>query len=240
MSFNSNNRTLSRRGPVNDSSNENLSVRCNNDNCKVTDIHSNLRLCTRCSRYFCSECCGLDQQIICLLNNRPDSYWFCPNCAKRVLNAVFVKKDIEERCAIFLESISKKVTVLEENSQAHSSNLNSLETSIERNNLNINSYLSSFEHLKESVDFLEKTNTKQVVPTINPSNIKSANSPTLINQPKDWQLRQNNLIIYNIPETELVNQQDIKTELLSKFKELITDKCNVTIETKDSLNLPFR
>ena len=106
--------------------------------------------------------------------------------------------------------------------------------------MNINSYLSSFENLKESVDFLEKTNTKQVVPTINPSNIKSANSPTLINQPKDWQLRQNNLIIYNIPETELVNQQDIKTELLSKFKELITDKCNVTIETKDSLNLPFR
>ena len=65
------------------------------------------------------------------------------------------------------------------------------------------------------------------------------NSPTLINQLKDWQLRQNNLIIYNTPETELVNQQDIKTDLLSKFKELTTDKCNVTIETKDSLNLPF-
>ena len=55
-------------------------------------------------------------------------------------------------------------------------------------------------------------------PTFNPSNIVPANSPTLINQLKDWQLRQNNLIIYNIPETELVNQQDIKTELLSKFK----------------------
>ena len=66
------------------------------------------------------------------------------------------------------------------------------------------------------------------------------NSPTLINQLEDWQLRQNNLIIYNIPETELVNQQDIETDLLSKFKELITDKCNVIIETKDSLNLPFR
>ena len=218
MSFNSNNRTLRRRGRINDSSNENLSVRCNNNNCKVTDIHSNLRLCTRCSRYFCSECCGLDQQIICLLNNHTDSCWFCPNCAKPALNAVFVKKDIEERCAIFLESISKRVTVLEENSQAHSSNLNSLETSIERNYLNINSCLSSFENLKERVDFLEKTNTKQVVPTINPSNIKSANSPTLINQTKDWQLRQNNLIIYNIPETELVNQQNIKLNYYPSLK----------------------
>ena len=70
-------------------------------------------------------------------------------------------------------------------------------------------------------------------PTINLSNIVSTNSPTLINQVKDWQLRQNNLIIYNVPETELVNQQDIKTDLLSKIKKLITDECNVTIETKD-------
>ena len=70
-----------------------------------------------------------------------------------------------------ISGIYKRVTILEENSQAHSSNLKALETSIERNNLNINSCLSSFENLKERVDFLEKTNTKQVPPTINPSNI---------------------------------------------------------------------
>ena len=180
-----------------------------------------------------SECCGLVQQIICLLNNRTDNYWFCPICAKPTLNAVFVEKDIEERCAIFLESISKRVTVLEENSQDSSSNLKALETSIERNNLNINSCLSSLENLKERVDFLEKINTKQVSftitttnlcksavdgTTVNPSNIVSTNSPPLLNQLKDWQLRQNNLIICNIPETDLVSQQDIKTDLLSKFK----------------------
>ena len=100
-------------------------------------------------------------------------------------NAVFVEKDIEERCTIFLESISKRVTVLEENNQANSINLKALETSIERNNLNINSCLSSFKNLKERVDFVEKTNVKQVPPTINPSNIVSTNSPTLINQLKD-------------------------------------------------------
>ena len=76
-----------------------LSVRCKNDNGKVTDIHSKL-----CSRYFCSEGCALDQQIICLLSNRTDNYWFCPICANLALNVVFVEKDIEERCAIFLES----------------------------------------------------------------------------------------------------------------------------------------
>ena len=90
--------------------------------------------------------------------------------------------------SIFLESTSKRVRVLEKNSQANSSNLKALETSIERNNLNISSCLSSFKNLKEKVDFLEKTNTKQVPSTINPSNIVLANGPTLINQVKDWKL----------------------------------------------------
>ena len=188
MSFNPKSRTLRRRGHINDSSNENLLVKCNNDNCKVTEIHSNLRICTRCLRYFSSEYYSVDQQIIFLLSNRTDNYWFCPNCTKAALNAVFVEKDTEEKCSIFLESISKRVRVLEENSQANSSNLKALETSIERNNLNISSCLSNFKNLKEKVDFLEKTNTKQVPSTINPRNIVLTSGPTLINQLKDWKL----------------------------------------------------
>ena len=72
---------------------------------------------------------------------------------------------------------------------------------------------------------------------VNRSNIVSMNSQTLINQLKDWQLCQNNFIIYYIPETELVNQQDIKADLLSRSKELITDQCNVIIETKDIVSI---
>ena len=40
-------------------------------------------------------------------------------------------------------------------------------------------------------------------------------------------------IIYNILETELLNQHDIKTDLLFKFNEIVADNCKVTIETKD-------
>ena len=43
---------------------------------------------------------------------------------------------------------------------------------------------------------------------------ESANDNTqeplmLMNQPKDWQSRQNNIIAYNIPEFELANNDDI-------------------------------
>ena len=68
-----------------------------------------------------------------------------------------------------MDTISKRVTVLKENSQANSDNLKVLQTSIERNN--INSCLSSLENLKKRVDLLEKTNTKQVPPTITIMNL---------------------------------------------------------------------
>ena len=98
--------------------------------------------------------------------------------------------------------------MLEGNSQANSNNLIKVLPTITATNL-----------CKSAVDGT----------TVNPSNIVLTNHPALIKQLQDWQLRQNNLIIYNIPETELVNQQDIKTDLISECKELITDKCNVTI-----------
>ena len=143
MSFNSIHRTSRTRGHINGSSNENLSVRCNNDNCRITEVHSNLRLCTRCSRYFCSE---------------------CTNCNKLGLNALFEEKDIEEWCAIFLESISETVTVLEENCQVNSNNFKALETSIERNSFNIKSCFHSLGNLKERVDLVQKITPSKCYP----------------------------------------------------------------------------
>ena len=39
------------------------------------------RLCTRCSTYFCIQCCSLNEQIVKLLNEHTDNFWFCPDCA---------------------------------------------------------------------------------------------------------------------------------------------------------------
>ena len=43
----------------------------------------------------------------------------------------------------------------------------------------------------------------------------------LMNQLKDWQSRQNNNIAYNIPESELVNNDDIAGDKLRKFQQSI-------------------
>ena len=73
-------------------------VKCTNDNCTEEDINLHFsRLCTRCSFYFCSHCCNLDQEIIRILNERANNYWFCLTCTKPLLNAVFLDKDIDEK-----------------------------------------------------------------------------------------------------------------------------------------------
>ena len=48
-----------------------------------------------------------------------------------------------------------------------------------------------------------------------------------MNQLKDWQSGQNIVIFYNIPETDFANSNDTTTALLSNFKQLIADVCEV-------------
>ena len=71
---------------------------------------------------------------------------------------------------------------------------------------------------------------------------ESANNNTqeplmLMNQLKDWQSRPNNIIAYNIPESELVNNDDIVADELRKFQQSIAKQCNVKIDDNSVLKL---
>ena len=92
-------RNVKRLERLNDSEN-NLIVKCSNENCTIQGNLQLFRHCTRCSAYFCNQCCDLSERTIKLLNERSDNYGFCPSCTKPALHAVFVEKDIEERCQV--------------------------------------------------------------------------------------------------------------------------------------------
>ena len=71
---------------------------------------------------------------------------------------------------------------------------------------------------------------------------ESANNNTLeplilMNQLKDWQSRKNNIIAYNIPESELVNNDDIAAEELRKFQKSIAKQCDVKTDDNSVLEL---
>ena len=72
--------------PVRYDDDSDMLVKCTNQNCIEENNISYFKICTRCSSYFCYECCGLSQKILKLLNDRNDNYWFCPDCAKPALN----------------------------------------------------------------------------------------------------------------------------------------------------------
>ena len=71
-------KNLRKRGRTSVSSTTNLLVKCTNDNCTEEEINLHIRLCTRCSSYFCSHCCNLDQEIMKILNERTTTIGFVP------------------------------------------------------------------------------------------------------------------------------------------------------------------
>ena len=104
-------RNLKRPECLNDFEN-NLIVKYSNENCIILENLKDFRHCTKCSAYFCNQCCDHSEKIIKLLKEQSDNYWFCSRCTKPALHAVFVEKDIEERCQIFFETVEKKIKKL--------------------------------------------------------------------------------------------------------------------------------
>ena len=98
----SNDRALKRTVSYDGSDTNDLTVKCQNENCQQTGSFVLFRLCTRCSTYFCSQCSGLNEQTVKLLNKCTDNFWFCPDCTKPTLNAIFFDKDIDKQCQSYL------------------------------------------------------------------------------------------------------------------------------------------
>ena len=79
----------------------------------------------------------LSEKIIKLLNKQSDNYWFCPSCIKPALHAVFVEKDIEERCQIFFETVEKKIKKIEEDNTSIFWSLETIVKNMEDRNITI-------------------------------------------------------------------------------------------------------
>ena len=77
-------------------SENNLIVKCSNENCPIQGNLQVFRHCTKCSAYFCNQCCDLSEKIIRLLNERSDNYWFCPSCTKPLYMQSLLKKILKK------------------------------------------------------------------------------------------------------------------------------------------------
>ena len=216
-------------------------VTCKNENCTEQGIQNTFRHCTRCFQYFCSQCCDLEEHIVKLLNSWVDNYWFCPICAKPALNAVFVEKDIEERCQIFLESMESRLLDVEMNTNVLNQSFTNLKISFESNESTL------LQKHQKNIEILQKTNDIEIFlqdhqqnatpvganETKVDNNINNENQESMVNQLKDWQSRLNNVIVYNIPESALQNGVDQKKNMIKNFRDKVANSCNFNFNDVD-------
>ena len=90
-------RTRKKLGRKNvDDNEEELIVKCKNENCTEQGTPDYFRLCIRCSFYYCCYCCSHDIAVVKLLNDRSDNFSLSADCAKPALNAIFVTKTLKK------------------------------------------------------------------------------------------------------------------------------------------------
>ena len=89
-------------------------------------------------------------------NECTSNYWFCPTCTKPTLNAVFLDKDMDERCKVFLDSIKARITNLESEQFSTKNFVKVLEDTLEKNNLAVTCYIEMLDSLNERVNTIKK------------------------------------------------------------------------------------
>ena len=216
-------------------------VKCSNENCVEEGTIDIFRLCTRCSAYYCYHCCGLNMKIIKLLNDRNDNYWFCPDCAKPALTAIFTDKDIEKKCQKFLKTLEPRIIKLENDyedmSNLLSGKVESVKFSeyIQQNTTKIEELESNIASLKGDIKSLQEnhqhlSNQEKSIPVVDNNSESNVNSEILINDSvsiatrisksiNNRVQRASNVIVFNLKE------QDDK----QKEKELVSDLCSFII-----------
>ena len=87
------------------------------------------------------------------------------------------------------------------------------------------------------VDDSTKKSDENQTPDSESANDNTLEPLMLMDQLKDWESRKNNIIAYNIPESELVNNDDIAADELRKFQQSIAKQYDVKTDDNSVLEL---
>ena len=145
---------------------------------------------------------------------------------------------------MFFETVEKRIKKIEEDNTCIFSSLETVMKNTEDGDITIRNELDKLEDRIDSCKkqiFIQQSSTNKSDEN-QTLDSESANSNTqeplmLMKQLKDWQSRQNNIIAYNIPESELVNNDDIAAYKLRKFEHSSAKQCDFKIDDNSVLKL---
>ena len=153
--------------------------------CNVfTGEDDKLMECERCDSWFCIECLDMSELVYNVMVERKDSHWFCSECEKPAITAVKTDKDIEERCAAYMTSITNR--------------LEKIESSLERK--------ADVEQVNRLDQRMRSLENKRI-----PENSEQVATNTIsetISEQRERENRANNIILFNIPESDKQDPQE--------------------------------
>ena len=145
-------------------------------------------------QWFCSDCSLVDKAILAsIIKNKSKCLnWFCESCELAALSAVSVDRDIEERCSIYLESVTNRIVQLENLAplKADKVALDACETKM---NVVINQVSEAFEDISRLSNKME----------------------LMRNEAAETERRKNNIIIRGLPEDSDLTNDQLATEILN-------------------------
>ncbi|CAG2209849.1 unnamed protein product [Mytilus edulis] len=94
------------------SNNENEVWKCNICKNSFTENTDKIVQCEYCSECFCSKCLSLSKNEYDTFKN-PSLHWFCPNCEEKVMKNLKSDREIEVRCAEFMQKMECRLVNLE-------------------------------------------------------------------------------------------------------------------------------
>ncbi len=87
---------------------------CSKCEAVFVDNDDKLLECERCDKWFCIECAGMEPSVYSIMVANKNLHWFCQECEKPALTAVKSNKEIEEKCASYMSSITARIDGIDE------------------------------------------------------------------------------------------------------------------------------
>ena len=168
-------------------------IECKDCNKVFTEEGDRIIECERCEEWACLPCSGLsenDYQFITDSNN-PAIHWYCNNCNGKAISAIKSDKQIEEKCKEYFQTVRDEIAQVKCD----------LDTKIDDVNVKLREEISS---LKDKLEENEKLLDQKIESKL------SASADRSIKEMTQREERRQNLVLFNVPESDSVESEDRK------------------------------
>ena len=185
-------------------------------------------LCMFWSHKKCSKVSDKDYDFLTKANNSSIK-WFCDICCQKDLGS--------DNTTETLQSLSHQLTDL--NKKINS--FEYLNDFLKDIDLKLSKFEKKLSETESRVINLERIKTTLSQVNLRIEKLEAQEKPQssgsqdndIIVQMKDWHDRQNNLIIYNLPESKFANNDDILKDDIKHFIDVVSQTCNISFNNND-------